>query len=64
MTESTHACPYCEGAIDLIDWSPYTSKVREVTCPTCGAVADIEWDDQSGWFPWLSWLSERAPCPA
>ena len=61
MNKSTHACPYCDGPIDLIDWSPYKSKVREVTCPACARVADIEWDDQSGWFPWLSWLSERAP---
>ena len=58
MTESTHACPYCGGIIDLGGWSPYTSEVREVACPTCAGVADIEWDDQNGWF---AWLSARAP---
>jgi hypothetical protein len=34
-----HDCPYCGGIIDLGDWSPYTSEVREVTCPTCARVA-------------------------
>jgi endogenous inhibitor of DNA gyrase (YacG/DUF329 family) len=58
MTESTHACPYCGGAIDLGDWSPYRSTLREVTCPTCARVATIEWDDSNGWFVWLS---ESAP---
>ena len=55
MTETNeHDCPYCAATIDLGDWSPYTSEVREVTCPTCARVADIEWDDQNGWFVWLS----------
>lgn len=56
-----HDCPHCGATIDLSDWSPYTSKAREVTCPTCARVADIEWDDQNGWVAWLSRLSESAP---
>jgi len=56
-----HDCPYCGGIIDLGDWSPATLEVRTVMCPTCGCVADIEWDDDNGWFAWLSRLSERAP---
>jgi len=56
-----HDCPYCGGIIDLGDWSPATLEVRSVMCPTCARVADIEWDDDNGWFVWLSQLSERAP---
>ena len=49
-----HDCPYCGGIIDLKDWSPYTSEVREMKCPVCDRIAAIEWDDDNGWFAWLS----------
>ena len=46
-------CPMCQHEFPL-DWNPYTSNQRTVTCPSCLKVADIEWDDDNGWFAWLS----------
>ncbi len=48
------SCPYCFGNIDLKDWSPLTSDTREITCDHCKTVSDIEWDDNNGWYAWLS----------
>ena len=53
-----HDCPYCGATIDLKDWSPYTSEVREVKCLACDRTATIEWDDENGWFAWLSQKTE------
>lgn len=47
-------CPTCATPIDLGDWNPYTSDIRRIRCLACGNLADIEWDDDQGWFVWLS----------
>ncbi len=57
MTSNQYGCPYCHALIDLGNWSPYTSEERSVKC-LCGRVATIEWDDDNGWYAWLSTQDE------
>lgn len=53
-----HNCPYCCELIDLGDWDPYAHAEREIECPSCHKIADIEWDTDNGWF---AWLTRQAP---
>ena len=54
LAAETYACPNCHKACALGGWSPYTREVRELECPSCGVTLTIEWDDDNGWYAWLT----------
>lgn len=60
MKRNCRSCAYCHKDIDMGDWSPYTSKEREVNCANCKSQCIIEWgDDEDGWHSGLAQLSKK-----